>query len=122
MKKILLFFAISINIFAQGPSYSFIIKFDHSKVYVTSPKEITKDLSVIIENNTLGPIWGNILGENSNPIEFLGIPSLKTKSISLKNYKKDQIYYFVPLSPAFQKIILKFDRSSYEIPPAESQY
>lgn len=105
------------NAFSKGNSYSFIVKIEPSRVRVSSPLEITKDLSVIIENKTLGPIWGEIVDENLEGQKFLGIPSMETRSVLLKNYKKNQIYYFIPKSPPFQKIILKFDKNTYEIPP-----
>lgn len=117
MKTLLLILAITFRTLAQGSSYSFIVKFEPSRIYVSSPKEITGDLSVIIENKTLGPIWSNIVTEDSELVGSLGIPSMETRSFPLKNFKKDQIYYLIPLSPPFQKILLKFDKSSYEIPP-----
>ena len=105
--------------FCEGNSYSFILKIFPSKILVSSPREAAKDLSVIIENKTVGPMWGKIVDEDFKVLEYLGIPSQATRMATLRNYKKDKIYYFIPQSPPFQKIILEFNKSSYEIPPSK---
>ena len=104
---------------SEGPSYSFIIKFQAIKVYVASPSEIAKELAIIVENDSLAPIWGKIIDGNGKPVDYLAIPSQKTRSVLLKNYRKDQIYYFVSESPPFQKLPLEFNKKPYQIPPSK---
>ena len=120
MKIFVLLLLFAGKAFCEGNSYSFILKILPSKILVSSPKDAVKDLSLIIENKTVGPIWGKIVDEDWKALEYLGIPSQATRVVTLKNYKKDKIYYFIPQSPPFQKIILQFNKSNYEIPPSKS--
>jgi hypothetical protein len=120
MKIFVLILVFAGKAFCEGDSYSFIVKILPSKIMVSSPGEAAKDLSLIIENKTVGPIWGKVVDEDWKVLEYLGIPSQTTRVVTLKNYKKDKNYYFIPQSPPFQKIILEFNKSNYEIPPSKS--
>ncbi len=111
------FFIFSVSAFAQ--SYSFMVKFHPLKVNVSSPREDAKEISLIVENTTLGHIWGKLLDSNGNSLDFLGVPPSNTRSIILKNYQKGQTYYFVSDAPPFQKIVLKSGLKDYEIPPSK---
>ncbi len=119
MKLYIFFLIFAGNAFGEGYSYSFILKILPSKILVTSPGDGANDLSVIIENKTVGPVWGHIVNEDGKILEYLGIPSHATRVATLKNYKKDKIYYFIPQSPPFQRVILEFNKSNYEIPPSK---
>lgn len=119
MKLFIFFMIFAGNAFGEGDSYSFIIKILPSKIFVTSPRDGAKDLSVIIENKTVGPVWGQIVDEDGKVSEYLGIPSQVTRVATLKNYKKEKVYYFIPQSPPFQRVILEFNKSNYEIPPSK---
>ena len=116
MKILLLFLFLIDNSLSKGENFSFIIKIYPQKVQVSSPQDLAKELSVNVENMTLGPIWGKITDEENHVVEYLGIPSQQTRSVIIKNYKKDHIYYFVSQSPPFQSMILKFDKNTYQIP------
>jgi hypothetical protein len=83
---------------------------------VSSPREIAKELAVIVENETLAPVWGKIVDPEGKPVNYLAIPSQQTRSVLLKNYQKDQTYYFVSESPPFQKLPLEFNKKPYQLP------
>ncbi|MFI5390248.1 MAG: hypothetical protein ACHQYQ_02720 [Bacteriovoracales bacterium] len=117
MKILTLMFLFLSELRSEGSSYSFIIKLHPLKVSVSSPREIAKELAVIVENETLAPVWGKIVDTNGTAVDYLAIPSQQTRSVLLKNFQKDQIYYFVSESPPFQKLPLEFNKKPYQIPP-----
>lgn len=94
---------------------AFIVRAYNNKFKVLSPKKKSKKISVIIENKTLVKLIGEIVGHDGVVYAMVTIKPGKYKSIDLK-FKNGQNYYFVPLSPSFQKVILDFGKEVYEIP------
>ena len=94
---------------------AFIIKAFNDKYKVLSPKKKTNKVSVIVENKTLVKLIGEIIAGDGSVLSMLTIRPGKYKSVELDFSSKEK-YYFVPLSPSFQKVILNFGKEAYEIP------
>lgn len=113
------FFILSIWVnfsFASEKVDSFILKFYPNKVVVLSPANITKYLSLIIENKTLAKVVGRIEDNYGNIRDAISVGANGTLSRPLKMQKSDNLF-FIPLSPAFQAVPLKIGSRPYEIPP-----
>lgn len=101
---------------AWGQSHgSFILKLNDSSIKVSAPAKKIKMFTVVIENNSLSHQIAKIVS-GTDSIKYLRIDSGKSQTVEIEN-KGDNPVYFVPLSPAFQEIELKFGKKSYEIPP-----
>lgn len=86
------------------------------KVKVISPLKESSKTSVVIENRTLSKLLGKIELDNGKNLGFLSIPSNGFRSLEF-SVPKGRRFFFVPMSPPFQKIELIFGQRSYEIPP-----
>ncbi len=96
---------------------SYIIRAHSDHYKILAPAKQTKVLSIIIENKMLVNLVGRIETDKGRVITFVRIDAGKDKSISVNNYSSAEKIYFIPLSPAFQKIMLKIGEKTYEIPP-----
>lgn len=94
---------------------AFIVTAYNENFKVLSPAKRTKKISVIIENKTLVKLVGEVINEGETIREIVTIKPGKYKSIELE-FEKNTKYYFVPLSPAFQRVVLDFGKKAYEIP------
>ena len=99
-------------------SQVFVVDFYWNKVVVTSPIKFSNELQISIENKTLGSLVGKLIDSEGRDILFVTVPSNEGRVISI-NWPKDKIVYFIPLSPASQKISLIYGKKSYEIPRKE---
>ncbi len=116
MKYLLLFlFFISLPTLSVEKSEAFIVTAYTNKFKVLSPVKRTNKVSVIIENKTLVKLIGEVVTDKGVLREMVTIKPGKYKSVELKFYKNTK-YYFIPLSPSFQKVILDFGKKAYEIP------
>jgi len=112
---LIIFTLIVTNVSAES-GHAFILDVRNKKVKVISPDKWQKGLNLIVKNNTLSTVIGKIEIEGTDNIKFISVQSLKSGSIKLDS-NKGQKTFFVPLSPPFQKIELKFGNKTYEIPP-----
>lgn len=97
---------------------AFMVKIFDERVVVTSPIKEKKDINVIIENKTLNKIVGKVETQSGVVLGFVSLMPKKFQSVSLRGRGSEKVY-FIPLSPSFQKVILKFNNKVYEIPPKE---
>ncbi|CBW26980.1 hypothetical protein BMS_2174 [Halobacteriovorax marinus SJ] len=119
MKLLGLFlFLISLYSFSFEKSEAFIVTAYTNKFKVLSPVKRTNKVSVIIENKTLVKLIGEVVTDKGVLKEMVTIKPGKYKSVELEFYKNSK-YYFIPLSPSFQKVVLDFGRKAYEIPSKE---
>ncbi len=110
--SLLLCFTVS----AREKSDAFIVRAYDSHYKVLTPSSLNKENSVFIYNHTLKNIIGKLENSRNNKIQHISISPGKYKAVDIKIRKGDE-YYFVPLSPPFQKVILKTGIKAYEIPP-----
>jgi hypothetical protein len=118
MKKylFLLFLCLFSEAHAQY-SNSFIVEIDERKIRVTSPKNKTDIVSIVVVNKTLDKIISEVRDGNKvlkrftlkkEGKEVLQIDTTKTKHLS-----------YVPIAPAFESVDLKFSKGPYEVPEAK---
>lgn len=103
------------HLWGQGHNPSFILKLTDGGVSVSSPEKKMNLFSVIIENNSLTDQVAKFVSGNNN-LKFVTIESGKSKTIEIEN-KGTQPVFFVPMSPSFQEVELKFGKKTYEVPP-----
>ena len=103
---------------ALEKSEAFIVTAYTNKFKVLSPVKRTNKVSVIIENRTLVKLIGELVTDKGVLRKIVTIKPGKYKSVDLKFFKNTK-YYFIPLSPSFQKVILDFGKKAYEIPSKE---
>jgi hypothetical protein len=116
MKFVLLFSLLFCSATFSGErADAFIVTAYNNKFKVLSPRKKLKEISVIIENQTLVKLIGQIISNDGSVHAMITIKPGKHKSVDLK-FSKGVNYYFVPLSPSFQKVILDFGKEVYEIP------
>jgi len=114
-------FLLLVFIFFSNSSYSieradaFIVTAYNNNFKVLSPAKRTKKINVIIENKTLVKLIGEVVSESGTIRKIVTIKPGKYRSIELV-FEKNTKYYFVPLSPAFQRVVLDFGKKAYEIP------
>lgn len=101
--------------FAYERSDAFIVRAQPTFYKVLSPVKVSKKVGLIVQNKTLNKIIGKLWSENSGDIEIVTIESGKSRSIEFQFNKKDE-FYFIPLSPPFQRVRLKTGEKSYEVP------
>lgn len=109
------FFLYSQILFSYEKADAFIVKMMDQKVQVLSPTKWKDGVSVIVENKTLTKIVGKVEDERGETLSFLTIKPREFQSVFLG--KKNKTFFFVPLSPPFQKVELSLGQKSYEIPP-----
>jgi hypothetical protein len=95
-------------------SDSFIIQVKNRSVLVTSPQKETKRFAVIVENHSLTKQLGKFISGERN-LKFVSVLPGKSETVELLNTNNESII-FIPISPAFQDVVLKFGKKSYEIP------
>lgn len=127
--QILKFFTLFIFLYLLLGQHSFSQRIERSEAFlvtampnyykVISPVRMKgKRVAVVIKNKTLSTIRGKFIDENNKNLKFVTIKSNAELSVEFEfNTKKK--FYFVPLDPAFQKVILNIGKSAYEIPSQE---
>lgn len=111
----ILLFLFNTSTAALERSDAFIVRAYNDKFKVLSPSKKTSKVSVIVENKTLVKLIGEVVDQNGRVLSMVTIKPGKYKSLEL-DFSKKSLYYFVPLSPSFQKVILDFGKEAYEIP------
>lgn len=129
MKKICFLFLLFFSqvSFALESASSFVIEIQERKISVTSPTEkninqtlgleddpASSKIGVIFENKTLDKIYAEFR-KNSETIKRFVLEANQNKTIEIDK-KLINGLYFVPVSPPFQGVPLKFSQGKYEIP------
>lgn len=108
-------FFLSTGLWGQTHNPSFILKLTDSGINVSAPAKSMKMFSVIIENNSLSDQIAKFVS-GANNLKFVTIESGKSQTIEIEN-KSNLPVFFVPVSPSFQEVELKFGKDNYEVPP-----
>ena len=118
MIKIVLFFLISFNSWAQ---YSDAFKVDvyDRRITVSSPEKKVKVVSAIIINHTLDKIVSELRADNKVIKQFVLLPD-KKEVIQVK-MEGVKLLKYVPLAPPFDAAELKFNQRPYEIPEKKQE-
>ncbi len=99
---------------ANATNESFIIQISDREMKVISPDKARSLFSVIIENGSLSNQVGRFMAKGQN-LKFVSVLSGKNETVEIEN-KTDASVIFVPISPAFQDVELRFGKKVYEIP------
>lgn len=95
----------------------FIIQVMDRKMSVLSPENERKLFSVIVENRSLSDQVGRF-ESRGKLLKYVAVPSGKSESVEIENTTGAPVT-FIPVSPAFQEVELKFGKKAYEVPPKE---
>lgn len=118
MKAILILFMLfPLSSYSIGTSYSFIIKVTPKRIHVSSPNKVKKKVSVIINNESHTNLYGKVVEEGGAFLKYVAIPKKDFETVNISGFKTSKNYYFIPLSPPSQELLLKVGADSYEIPP-----
>ncbi len=82
-----------------------------------SPGKSRALFAVIIENHSLSDQVGKFMINGKN-VNYVSIASGKSETIEIENKSASNLV-FMPMSPAFQEVELKFGKKVYEIPSKE---
>jgi hypothetical protein len=96
-------------------SDAFIIKANPRYFKILSPVKVKKNIGLIVQNKSLVKLVGKLVNDEDKIIELISIESGKSKAVEFR-FNKAKKFYFVPISPPFQKIELKLGEKSYEVP------
>lgn len=100
---------------AAPNSEVFIITINDRSMAVICPEKSRPFYAVIVENRSLSNQIGKFI-VGGKPVKFVSIPAGKSETVEFEN-KSAEAVYFIPVSPAFQEVELKFGKKAYEIPP-----
>lgn len=114
MKVLVLCLIFSLNAFAFKSTDAFIVELSDQKIKVTSPKSKVKIVSVIVKNLTFDKIRAELRSRDKVLKRF--VIKAKKKEVFEVNYETAKKLFFVPVSPPFETIDLKFSKGPYEIP------
>ena len=93
---------------------AFILKLTDKGINIQSPDKGLKIFSVIIENQSLtDQVAKLVVGDDV--VKFVRINSGRSETVEIDN-KTSKAIFFVPISPSFQEVELKFGKKQYEIP------
>lgn len=87
---------------------------DYYKV-ISPVKKRGSRVAVVIKNRTLSTIRGKFVDENDKNLKFVTIKADAELSIEF-DFNTKKKFYFIPLDPAFQRVVLNIGKSAYEIP------
>ncbi len=93
---------------------SFIVTVGERSIKVVSPQIKVDIVSVIIKNETLDNIYSELRSKDK-VLEKFNLKAQGNKIIQV-DYKKAKSLFYVPISPPFDGVQLKFSRRPYEIP------
>ena len=104
-------------VMAQVKSESFVIQIQDRSMNVISPDKERAQFSVVIDNRSLSDQVGKFM-VSGKVLKFVSVKSGKTATVEMENKSKSNVT-FVPVSPAFQDVELRFGKKAYEIPSKE---
>lgn len=108
---------LSVVVFAETKSESFVIQIQDRSMSVLAPPLKKNIYSVLVENRSLSDqvakftVQGKIL-------KYVSVKSGQTEPVEIEN-KTSANVVFIPVSPAFQEVELLFGKKAYEIPSKE---
>ncbi|MFG1492142.1 hypothetical protein ACRXCV_11450 [Halobacteriovorax sp. GFR7] len=95
---------------------AFIVTAMPSYYKVISPAKMRNGrVAVIVQNKTLTSIRGKFIDEYDKNLKFITVKSDMEVSVEF-DFNTKKKFFFVPLDPAFQKVVLNIGKSAYEIP------
>lgn len=103
--------------FAAPKTEVFVIQVMDRKMSVLSPETERKLFSVIVENRSLSDQVGRFESKGKL-LKYISVPSGKSESVEIENTSGAPVT-FIPVSPAFQDVELKFGKKAYEVPSKE---
>ena len=112
----LLFIFLANSTQAKVKTDTFKVTVKGKKVQVTSPQKFSKNLSVIVVNESLTKIVFKVIKDTGKSLGYLTLEPNDFGSLSLIFDDDSVEYYLIPFSPSAQKIILKIGREIYDIP------
>ena len=112
----LLFIFLANSTQAKVKSDTFKVTVKGKTVQVTSPQKFSKNLSVIVVNESLTKIVFKVIKDTGKSLGYLILEPNDFGSLSLIFDDDSVEYYLIPFSPSAQKIILKIGREIYDIP------
>lgn len=115
MKKSIyvLLLSFSVNCFAQY-SNSFLVEIDERKISVTSPKNKTQIVSIVVTNKTLDSIISEIRS-GDKVIKRFTLKESGKEVIQVDASRAENLTY-TPIAPAFESVDLIFSKGQYEVP------
>lgn len=103
---------------AYERSDAFIVRVFEKRIKVLAPKKYSdKKTSVIIENKTLVKGIFELKRKSGKRIKYISVNPGKFKAVELNLLNRRETFYFIPVSPPFQKVELIPGSRPYEIPP-----
>lgn len=118
--RILLFFTMIFNLYAQQRSDAFIVDILNDKIKVIAPRKHSNASYVLFRNRTLNEIRGKIQIQDGKVIDFFTIKQDEPLSIDITAGKGKKMF-FVPMSPPFQEAELIVGAPPYEVPSKEEK-
>lgn len=122
MDKINFFFLfltiLLINLVALGKvnsNLAFVAAIYENKVDIKTPTIATKEKTIILKNESFSKLYGKVIQDNGELIEFFTVQSKKQFVGNYKLDDKNSYLFVIFLSPAIHEIKLK-EGMSYEIP------
>jgi hypothetical protein len=115
--KIFLLLLFPLLALADIKSEAFQIQINDRSMSVITPDKERSLFAVIVENRSLTNQIGKFTINGKN-VKFISILAGKSETVEIEN-KSDYSVVFVPLSPAFQDVELKFGKKAYEVPSKE---
>lgn len=114
---IMFIFLWSSTLFAQNVKIEeFVVTIFDRSMRVTSPDVIKNNFVVVIENKSLSKVVGKIQGSSGKVYHLKSIEANNFLKVTVE-HKKDERYFFIPMSPPFQEAELIAGQKTYEIPP-----
>ncbi|MBT4792360.1 MAG: hypothetical protein HON90_12385 [Halobacteriovoraceae bacterium] len=114
MKLLLLIVLLYSNAGLAQFTASFIVDINEQSIKVTSPKQKKGNISIIIKNNTFDKIISELRSKTKVLKRFVLQP--EKKEIIQVDFSKVDALYYVPVSPPFEAVELKFNQRPYEVP------
>lgn len=106
-----------LTLFAQVSSEAFIIQVHDRNIKVVAPEKARPLFSVIVENRSLSDQVGKFTA-GEKILKYVSVRSGKNETVEIEN-KTSLPVFFVPVSPSFQDVELKFGKKAYEVPSKE---
>jgi hypothetical protein len=113
LSVITLFFT-QINLSYGKFTNSFVVELFDQKIKVTSPLKKVEAVSIIIKNTTFEKTISELRSESKVLKRFV-VPAggREVIQVNFSNLKK---LFYVPISPPFETVELRFNQKAYEVP------
>jgi hypothetical protein len=112
--RLILALLLSSSVFAQVKSEAFLIQINDRSVSVVSPDKANVVFAVLVENRSLSDQVARFT-VGGKTIKHISVKSGRSETVEIEN-KTGAKVVFVPISPAFQDVVLTFGKKAYDIP------